>query len=123
MEYFLSAWKKYIKERNLSEDPEISGIEPIFPENYNDILVREKFIKSVSYSGWGGSSGHDSVIIAYDALLSSNQDWNEVCKRAMLHGGDNDSTGTIAGAWYGALKGFDGVYEKNYRHIEDNKKL
>jgi len=31
----------------------------------------------------------------------------------MLHGGDNDSTGTIAGAWYGALYGFRGVSEEN----------
>ena len=28
----------------------------------------------------------------------------------MLHGGDSDSTGTIVGAWYGALYGFEQVY-------------
>jgi ADP-ribosylarginine hydrolase len=27
----------------------------------------------------------------------------------MLHGGDSDSTGTIAAAWYGALYGMKGV--------------
>jgi ADP-ribosylarginine hydrolase len=43
--------------------------------------------------------------------------------RGMLHGGDNDSTGTIAGAWYGAMKGFDGVFEKNYMNIEDKELL
>lgn len=33
----------------------------------------------------------------------------------MLHGGDSDSTGTIAAAWFGAAYGFKGV-PKN--HIE-----
>jgi ADP-ribosylarginine hydrolase len=32
----------------------------------------------------------------------------------MLHGGDNDSTGCIAGSWYGALHGFNGVPRNNY---------
>jgi len=32
----------------------------------------------------------------------------------MLHGGDNDSTGTIAGAWYGAMNGFKNVPKINY---------
>ena len=41
----------------------------------------------------------------------------------MLHGGDNDSTGTIAGAWFGALYGFKGVPKINYIEIEDGKKL
>jgi len=26
--------------------------------------------------------------------------------QSILHGGDNDSTGTIAGAWFGAFYGF-----------------
>ena len=32
----------------------------------------------------------------------------------MLHGGDNDSTGCLAGAWYGALYGLNGVSKNNY---------
>lgn len=52
------------------------------------------------------ASGHDSVIIAYDALLGSLYNWSELCLRGVLHGGDNDTTGTIACAWYGAYKGF-----------------
>jgi len=37
--------------------------------------------------------------------------------RGILHAGDNDSTGAIGGAWFGAYFGFDGVYEKNYREV------
>jgi len=40
-----------------------------------------------------------------------------------LHGGDNDSTGTICAAWYGAIYGFSRVPENNYKFCEDNKLL
>ena len=33
----------------------------------------------------------------------------------MLHGGDNDSTGAIAGAWYGALYGDDDANKLQYK--------
>lgn len=31
----------------------------------------------------------------------------------MLHGGDSDSTGTIAGAWFGAAYGFNYIPSKH----------
>jgi len=34
--------------------------------------------------------------------------------RGVLHGGDNDSTGAIAGACFGALYGFTGVPKCHY---------
>ena len=39
----------------------------------------------------------------------------------MLHAGDNDSTGTIAGAWYGAINGLTNIPEDNYKNIEGKK--
>jgi len=39
--------------------------------------------------------------------------------RGVLHGGDNDSTGAIACAWFGALYGFTGVPECNYKVSTD----
>jgi ADP-ribosylarginine hydrolase len=82
-------------------------------------MEREHFYKEVSYHGNGGASGHDSVIIAYDVILGCKGSWEEVCLRGILHGGDNDSTGTIAGAWFGALYGFKGVPEGHYKEVED----
>ena len=41
----------------------------------------------------------------------------------MLHGGDNDSTGTIASAWYGVMYGFHGVPENQYAMVEDYEEL
>ena len=54
------------------------------------------------------------LYISYDALLGSGDNWNELCYRGALHGGDSDSTGAIAGAWFGALYGFEGVPENHY---------
>ena len=44
-------------------------------------------------------------------------------KRGILHGGDNDSTGTIAGAWFGALYGLERVEADNWSGVEDRVKL
>jgi ADP-ribosylarginine hydrolase len=62
-------------------------------------------------------------IIAYDALLGSTGNWKEFCLRGILHGGDNDSTGAIGAAWFGAFYGFKGVPEINYKNIEYRDRL
>lgn len=41
----------------------------------------------------------------------------------MLHGGDNDSTGCLAGAWYGAIYGLKNVPEINYKNLEYKQRL
>ncbi|KRX10219.1 SMAD/FHA domain [Pseudocohnilembus persalinus] len=124
--FFQEQWEKYIKLRNLPQNKNIpkNEINLKFPKNYNqEILEKEHFIKSVSFRGWGGASGHDSVIIAYDALISSNQNWNQAILNGVLHGGDNDTTGTIMCAWYGAQNSFKNVYEINYQQLENKQKL
>jgi ADP-ribosylarginine hydrolase len=77
----------------------------------------------LAWTKWPGALGVDSTLIAYDAILSCKGSWEEFCLRGILHGGDNDSTGTIGGAWFGALYGFKGVPKNHYQEIEDNKKL
>ncbi len=64
------------------------------------------FYNECSFGNWAGANGCDSVLISYDALLGANWDWNELALRAFLHGGDNDSTGAISAAWFGAYNGF-----------------
>ena len=115
--YFFRKWEVYMKLRKLSYDV-CEGVIPVFPEVYG-VEEREKFIMGISANGWGGACGHDSVIIAYDSLLGCGGDWGELCLRAVLHGGDNDSTGTIAGAWFGAMYGFKNVPEVHYKEMEN----
>ncbi|KAK3579430.1 hypothetical protein CHS0354_028227 [Potamilus streckersoni] len=111
--YFESAWAKYLHDRGIEDGKS----EPVFPDKYG-IEERDKTYKSWSFSGWGGSSGHDAPMIAYDALLGAGNSWRELCHRAMFHSGDSDSTGVIAAAWFGAMFGYKGVPKKNYQELE-----
>ncbi|CAH1795214.1 unnamed protein product [Owenia fusiformis] len=117
-DYFKTSWEKYLALRNLTDGKS----EPSFPADYG-IEARDKFYKTLSFSGTAGSSGHDAPMIAYDALLCAGNDWEKLCKHAALHGGDSDSTGVNACCWFGALYGFQGVPECNYKKLEYKKRL
>ena len=112
-DYFQTKWEEYLELRNIWDGTS----EPLFPENY-DINERDIFYRKISFDGQGGASGHDAPMIAYDALLGSRNDWEELCRRAMFHGGDSDSTGAIAGCLYGAMFGFHRVPDGHYKGLE-----
>ncbi|NWW78857.1 ADPRH hydrolase, partial [Climacteris rufus] len=116
--YFEEQWKKYLAERGISDG--ISS--PKFPPQYG-VEERDSFYTSVSYSGWGGSSGHDAPMIAYDALLGAGASWTELAHRAFFHGGDSDSTAAIAASWWGVIHGFQGVPPCLYTHVEYKERL
>eukprot|EP00026_Physarum_polycephalum_P012733 Phypoly_transcript_13061.p1 GENE.Phypoly_transcript_13061~~Phypoly_transcript_13061.p1 ORF type:complete len:355 (+),score=56.58 Phypoly_transcript_13061:141-1067(+) len=114
LDYFKNHWVAYLKKRDIDEE---GKTKPVFPEKYG-VEERDAFYKSISYDGWGGASGHDSVIIAYDAVLGAGSNFLELVLGGVLHGGDNDSTGCIACAWWGAIYGFKGVPENLYKNVE-----
>jgi len=114
MDYFFDKWTKYLQDRDILETNKNT---PKFPEGY-DVRKRDEFYKSVSWAGWGGASGHDAPLIAYDALLGADGNWDELLLRGMLHGGDSDSTGIIAGCWFGALYAFTNVNKLHYEELE-----
>ncbi|XP_063285972.1 ADP-ribosylhydrolase ARH1-like isoform X2 [Pelobates fuscus] len=116
--YFENQWKAYLKKRGILDGKS----PPTFPEKY-DVEERDQFYKDISYSGWGGSSGHDAPMIAYDAILGAGENWTELTHRAFFHGGDSDSTAAIAGAWWGAMYGFKGVSPVNYKMLEYRERL
>ncbi|XP_074839585.1 ADP-ribosylarginine hydrolase [Carettochelys insculpta] len=116
--YFEEQWKKYLKIRGISDG--VSA--PTFPSAYG-VKERDEFYVSVSYSGWGGSSGHDAPMIAYDAVLGAGNSWAELANRAFFHGGDSDSTAAIAACWWGAMYGFKGVNTALYGGLEFRERL
>ena len=116
--FFETKWVEYLKLRQIDNG---EGA-PIFPEVYG-VKERDAFYKSVSFSGWGGASGHDAPIIAYDALLYAQNDWVKLCRHGMLHSGDNDSTGVIAGFCFGAMYGYHEVPVCNYKNVEYHGRL
>jgi ADP-ribosylarginine hydrolase len=69
-----------------------------------------------------GSNGFDSVIIAYDCLLDCKGSFETLIYYSMLHAGDSDSTGCIAGAFYGAYYG-KFMLPENYHNIEFYDKM
>ncbi|XP_005038905.2 PREDICTED: ADP-ribosylarginine hydrolase [Ficedula albicollis] len=116
--YFEEQWKKYLAERGISDGVSL----PRFPSEYG-VEERDSFYTSLSYSGWGGGSGHDAPMIAYDALLGAGGSWTELAHRAFFHGGDSDSTAAIAASWWGVIHGFRGVPPSLYAHLEYKERL
>ena len=116
--YFTEAWTSYLSLRGILQGTS----DPVFPEPF-PVKERDVFYKSLSFNGWAGASGHDAPMIAYDALLGAGASWKELCSRAMFHGGDSDSTGVIAAAWWGAMYGMDGVPVGNYSNLEYRKRI
>lgn len=75
-----------------------------------------------------GSSGLDSVIFAYDALImsavsASKFNFESLIYFGCLHVGDSDSTGAILGAWYGAYNGFNDFDKSIINKMEFGKEL
>ena len=112
--YFESKWASYLRLRNIDDGKN----KPHFPTDFDKVSKRDQFYTMMSFDKCGGASGHDAPMIAYDALLACNGNWEDLCDRAMFHGGDSDSTGAIAGCLFGVLYGLGHVPKCNYKHVE-----
>ncbi|XP_078722163.1 ADP-ribosylarginine hydrolase [Lampetra fluviatilis] len=117
--YFEDSWRRYLDIRGISD----GASEPSFPAAHGTVAGRDAFYKTLSHSGWAGASGHDSTMVAYDAVLSAGDSWSELCERGALHGGDSDSTGAIAACWWGAVYGLAGVPAGHHQQLEYRSRL
>jgi len=72
-----------------------------------------------------GADGLDSCIIAYDCLIDCNNSWEKLIVYSTLHAGDNDTTGSIAAALYGAYYGKESGFipDTNAIYLEYNEDL
>ena len=118
---FIDKWKLYIGER-FSKDKKFSFNkamrDPVFRTEYYHETYSDK-----RFSYFPGSAGDDSVIIAYDSLMDSQGHWEKLVVYSMLHAGDSDTTGCIAGGWYGIVYGLKDVPSKNLEHLEYKDRL
>jgi ADP-ribosylarginine hydrolase len=123
-EYFdyrstIRVWKKYVElflNDSIKEDKikiNLIGRIKLFM-NLNEYVYPDS-----KYNNYAGSTGPTSLIMAYDAVLESNGIWEKVVYYAMLHSGDSDTVGAIAGALYGILYGFKNVPN----HLLDNLEM
>ena len=61
--------------------------------------------------------------MAYDALLDAKDSWEKLIYYGLLHNGDSDTVGAIAGGLYGAMYGFKNVPEHMLKNIEKKEDL
>ncbi|XP_035169914.1 protein ADP-ribosylarginine hydrolase-like, partial [Oxyura jamaicensis] len=98
--FFGDAWRRYLESRGLLEGSGPPRL-PALPSP----AERDAEYLGWALGGWPGRSGHDAPMVALEALLAAGGCWATLCHRGVLHGGDNDSTGTIAAGCWGLLGG------------------
>uniref|UniRef100_A0A8V1A669 ADP-ribosylarginine hydrolase n=1 Tax=Gallus gallus TaxID=9031 RepID=A0A8V1A669_CHICK len=117
-DFFGDTWRRYLESRGLlggGGPPRVPSLPT--PEERDAEYVRW------ALGGWAGRSGHDAPMVALEALLAAGDSWEELCARAVLHGGDNDSTGTIAAGCWGLRWGLSRVPPGMHRHLEYRQRL
>ncbi len=135
---FFDKWEQY-NEQKITTFKDIRPINEVsfnkrlkFLEEYNDYQTQGK----QNLFRYGGS-GASCVIVAYDSLLMSygSNSWplgnfkelkislDSLIFFSCLHFGDNDTTGAVAGAWYGALYGFKNFDQSKLKDLEFNQDL
>ena len=110
----------------------------LFKIIYNTSIDRND--NKIPYSRMG-ASGNAATIFALDSLLLSinppdgveeidldddknlKYNWQSLVFFSTLHFGDNDTIGAIAGMWFGALRGYDGVSKNIIKMLEFKKDL
>lgn len=115
---FYSKWDAYIKDKfdeygnviNLRTTINLSWRSKYY-ESIQNVINPDTFTTA-------GSGGDDCLIIAYDSLIDAGDKWETLVFYAMLHTGDTDTTGCVAGGLYGVLYGMRDIPKINYKFLE-----
>tara|TARA_B100001121_G_scaffold304885_1_gene321165 strand:- start:6356 stop:7414 length:1059 start_codon:yes stop_codon:yes gene_type:complete len=126
---FWSLWYKFNEEK--LNHYEFKSEDFLFgADRYNSLVEYEPAITKENFDfSKFGASGIGAVIFAYDSLLMSYNfktkkfNFNNLIYFSTLHFGDNDSTGIIAGNWYGAYSGFENFDKNKINMLEFKSKL
>ncbi len=115
--YFFSKWDRYIGEKFDDKGVVVRKRSQINLLHRTENYARQySFENRIDDNSFPGAGGDDSVIISYDCLIDAGTSWEKLVVYSMLHGGDTDTTGSIAGSWWGALQGYLDVP----MHVLDN---
>ena len=121
----VKVWKKYV-DLFFSEDKK-----PLKLKTSENLISRFKIMYDIDkslleieyYKNIAGGNGQSAIIMAYNAVLDCEGNWEKLVYYSMLHGGDSDTVGAIAGGFYGALYGSSDVPEHLLKHLEMKKEL
>lgn len=131
---FISLWKKYIDFR-FSKGKllrTVSNRNLIFRTkffydftiNYDVINeTNENVDNHASIVSSIGSSGVTCMLMVYDALIDAEDSWEKLIYYAMLHVGDSDTIGAIAGGLFGAIYGYESVPMRMLNAIEYKEQI
>ena len=125
---FLGKWHRYV------DDKFDNNRNKIIRKSNRNLIYRCQYYRdtfSMTYLFGGietknnfiGSGGDDSMIIAYDCLIDAGDNWEKLVYYSMLHMGDADTTGAIAGGLYGALYGYENIPNNFTEHLEYKNEL
>ena len=118
---YVNYWKVYLDTRFIDGKPlkTRSTSNMIFRLKY----YQENFSKEYKNISKIGSSGYCAMIMAYDSLLDCNGNWEKLVFYSMLHPGDSDTVGAIAGGLYGSVYGYGDVPKNMFEHLEEKVTL
>jgi ADP-ribosylglycohydrolase len=123
-DFFVLMWKKYIYGRFTGKTVRYEKF--LLNPAYRTKYYADNFSFPDSSFFFPGIGGHDSLIIAYDAIVDAmvpKESWEKLVIYSCLHAGDSDTTGAIACSLWGAMFGFKGVPDNNYEKLEYKKEL
>lgn len=107
---YVSRWETYISKRfsgrNLIDNITMKNPIQRFRFFADNISKGHKFV---------GSCADDSIIMAYDSLIMSEDNIEKLIFYSILHPGDSDTVGSIAFSLYGAYYGY---VEKNHFNLK-----
>lgn len=113
---YIKHWQRYLDTKFDNDKKHIktkSNINPLYRLKY---YVDNFFAKTISDQI--GGSAFLCMIMAYDALLDCDGKWEKLVVYSMLHSGDSDTIGAVAGGLYGAVYGMGDVPLHMLKHIE-----
>lgn len=121
---FFNKWEEY-KEKRLYNFIHKHNNFTNYKERTLELNNYNQYYKDIDMSKFG-STGLSVCIVAYDSLLNSitgsldkpEYSIDSLIFFSTLHFGDNDTTGSIAGAWFGALNGFHDFDIQKFEQLE-----
>lgn len=118
---YVRYWKKYV-------DTRFKDGKPMKLKVHTNLIFRTKyyydnFVLGDDRATFIGISGHCGMIMVYDTLLDCGDKWEKLIFYGILHPGDSDTIGAIAGGLYGLLYGIGDVPLRMLSHLEERDNL
>ena len=118
---YINYWRKYTHTR--FDDNGVKRVDNM----HKNLVFRSRYYYNNFTKGTKSSkigfSGYCAVIMCYDSLLDCGGYWEKLVVYSMLHTGDSDTVGSMAGFLYGLVYGFGDVPESNHKYLEYKDKL